>query len=577
MGFSFSTPLLFDGAFGTYYAFLTGDHDLCERANLHAPDTVRAIHREYLEAGSRAVRTNTFCANIEHFEDLREMYSVLDAGYSLALREARAFDAAVFCSIGHVSDREIAAESYQLCAERFANNGAKNFLFETMDSLFGVEETVAFLRGRVPDCTVFISFGVSQDGVTALGESAAQAVSAAAGMADAVGFNCRTGPTHMRAVIEGLGAQSVPLIALPNAGYPNRVGGRTFFENNPAYFAQKCALLPAAGAAVIGGCCGTTPRHIALLAEALPQGRVSAPTPAVSDEKPRAAAARLESRRGKYVAVELDPPVDADLRFFSDAARQFCAHGADALTVSDSPFSKTRADSLMCAVKLLREGAPDVIPHITCRDKNHIALKGGLLAAHAEGVDKAFIVTGDPPLKTEEVRKSGVFSFNSFELLRFVGALSDEVFASRPFLTGAALNVNAPQFENELVRAEKKWKCGARFFMTQPVFSDEAAARVRQARGALPGGAQLLVGVLPVAGYKNALFLHNEVAGIGIPESLLCDLEHKSPAEQRAVSLANARRVIDALFDCCDGFFLMLPLKKTDYVCELIDYIKQKG
>ena len=568
-------PLLFDGAFGTYYYALTGDGELCERANLLRADVVRRIHRAYLSAGANVIRTNTFAVNVVNFPEEAQRFSVLKAGVELARECAQPFDATVFASVGSVADKTLAAASYLAVCKQLLSLDVRHVLFETLDSLEGVEEAVRFLREHAPDVQIAVSFGAGQDGVTARGLSAERLVHRAEEIADFVGFNCRMGPTHLAHLMRRLGRTRVPLFALPNAGYPALVGGRTVFENNPEYFAEKTAELLALGAAGVGGCCGTTPRHVECLAAQL-HGRetVHVVHQGESHTPNKAEVPPLSGRGKKFVAVELDPPVDADLSFFLSAARSVIRAGADALTISDSPFSKTRADSLLCALRLFQEGAPTVIPHITCRDKNRVALKGGLLAANACGIDRVFLVTGDPPLKGEGGRPTGVFSFNSFELIDFVKTLNDEVFSMRPFSIGAALNVNAPNFEKELSRAEKKQACGAHFFLTQPVFSEEAKANLRLARERL--SSELLCGIMPVAGYKNARFLQNEVPGTGVPQSLVEALEGKSADEARDVSLGEAQRTIDELYDFCDGFFLMLPLKKVDYLTHLIEYIQSK-
>ncbi len=568
-------PFLFDGAFGTYYYALTGKTDACERANLTDPELVRRIHREYLCAGSRVIRTNTFAADAFLLGDGAELSAALRAAYEIACECAAPYGAEVFCSIGCISDKTRAEECYLSLCREWIKLGAKTVLFETLDSLEGVETAVSFLRENAPDTRIALSFALSQDGTSARGLSLSRLISRGGMIADLVGLNCRMGPAHMHALLSEIPLPSVPFFALPNAGYPSLVGGRTVFENNPEYFAEKTAQLLSLGVSGVGGCCGTTPRHIECLASKMDERSVSVRLETVSAETRRSEKPGFSARGKKYVAVELDPPVDSDLSFFLSAAKSVMRAGADAVTVSDSPFSKTRADALLCSVRLLQEGVSSVIPHITCRDKNHVALKGGLLAANAMGIDRVFLVTGDPPLKGEGVRTGGVFSFNSFELIEYVSDLNDEVFSAHPFSVGAALNVNAPNFEKELSRAEQKIACGADFFLTQPVFSEEAAENLVRARNAL--SVKLFCGIMPVAGYKNALFLKNEVAGTGVPDSLVSALEGKSGEEARAIALGEAKRMIDRLYDVCDGFFLMLPLKKVDYITELVEYITRKA
>ena len=166
----------------------------------------------------------------------------------------------------------------------------------------------------------------------------------------------------------------------------------------------------------------------------------------------------------------------------------------------------------------------------------------------------------------------GVFTFNSYRLISYIKSLSSDVLAASPYAVGGALNVNAERFDAELKRAEKKVECGAQFLLTQPIFTRQAEENLRKARNAL--SCKLLAGIMPVAGYKNALFLNNEVSGICVPGDLLTALQGKSREEAADLSVRFSMEVIRHVFDCCDGFYLMTPLKRIDLTARLAREIR---
>ncbi len=574
-----SRPLLFDGAFGTYYYSLTGDEAPCELANLTSPDTVLRIHREYLAAGARAVKTNTFAANPVSLPDPEQLSRVIAAGWSLAEQAAKETGARVFADIGG-NNAETAPGDYLAVAERFLELGAREFLFETLASFDEVLPALGLIRDRVPGAAVYVSFAVSQDGYSRRGHYCRVLLEAAENcpLVDAAGFNCACGPSHMANLLRNLGPRRKPLIAMPNSGYPSSINGRVLFEDNAGYFAQKLAALYEAGAEILGGCCGTTPRHIALAAEALaaasrPAG-TGLPGPSVPGPGAAAPGGGRPGARRKTIAVELDPPFDYDCSFILSASAELRRGGVDFITVTDSPLSRTRADSLMTAAKIRREAGIEVLPHISCRDKNHIALRAGLLGAAFEGISHVLVVTGDPPTQTETRGRDGVFHLSSFDLISYIHSMNSEVFSKAPFVIGGALNVNAVNFPRELERAKKKLSLGASALFTQPIFSDAAVENFLTARRELD--CRLFAGILPVAGYKNALFLINEVSGIEIPPRVVEALRDKTPEEAAKISIAYSAGIARRVYDAADGFYIMTPLRKIAIVQGLIEEIRRE-
>jgi len=570
-------PILFDGAFGTYYYRKTGDANPCELANLDNPRAVLEIHREYIAAGADAIKTNTFASNPANY-DGGKLSAILAKGYETALAAARGTAAAVYADIGNIACEDPAdlPGMYERAARVFIGLGAENFLFETLAEFEPVIPALEAIGRAVQNPRVLVSFAVSQDGYTQKGlyYKALIGLAAAHPAVSFTGLNCVCGPTHLLHLVKELGKTAKSLSVMPNSGYPSTLNGRLIFEDNARYFAEKIRQLYDSGAQILGGCCGTTPLHIELSRAEL--SKSAAGPGAIARDKPagpgpaKKSAGRLKP---KPLFIEIQPPTDSAGDFLDFARDQISrvresVSGADcAFTFTDSPLAKARADSMMTAARLRAETGADVMPHLTCRDKNHIAIKAALLGAAMFGIGEILAVTGDPIFNSPQ-KKAGVFDFNSLELIAYLNSLNREVFPRHPFVIGAALNVNARNFAAELERGRKKAENGARRLFTQPICSPEAIQNFKTARRELD--CELIAGVLPFAGYKNALFLNNEVAGITIPQSVIDAIRDKPPQEVYDISVEFCAGIIAEVYEHADGFYITTPLKKTELTLKLI-------
>ncbi|MDD3243567.1 MAG: bifunctional homocysteine S-methyltransferase/methylenetetrahydrofolate reductase [Eubacteriales bacterium] len=572
-------PLLFDGAFGTYYARLTGSHGACEPANLADPVTVARIHREYRAAGAQALKTNTFAANRFALNLPREQVSdILAAGWALAQGEADG--AQVYADIGPVNaPPEEALAELKAIGDTFLALGADHFLLETFPEADSPLALAQYIKERCPQAQILLCFAVDQDGFSRQGAFCADLLerAAASEAVFAAGLNCICGPSHMKRLLRRL--NGLASVALPNAGYPGLVNGRLTYLDNAAYFAQKLGEMREMGVPVLGGCCGTTPEHIRLAVQELAQRLPgAAPLPgetAVARDEPTTPFARLLAGGKRVIAVELDPPEEDDWGNLSKKALGLKAAGADLLTVADSPLARARADSVLTAARLHRETGLPAMPHITCRDRNPLAMKAALLGAALEDVRDVLAITGDPVAPTDRGDVRGVFSFHSQSLMEFIGRLNRDVFAAHPLHYGGALNLNALRFDPELARAQKKEAAGAAFFLTQPVFSPEAVENLRLARRKLTS--PILVGIFPLAGYRNAVFLNNEVPGIQIPADVVESFRELTPAQAREHTLELAVSIATQTAPYCSGYYIMTPLRRTSTVRRLIEAIRRNG
>jgi homocysteine S-methyltransferase len=573
-------PLLFDGAMGTYFAAQPGRAaERCEQANLDHPEEISAIHRAYLESGCQAIKTNTFSlgTDLTRGEDPSRL---LEAGCRLALEAAEPYGAYVFADIGPAPQGKAlcAAENYCRQADLFLAQGLTHFLVETLPSDDGIPELAQHLKEQCPDAYLIVSYAVGYDGVTREGCLGAELLrrTAALGTVDAIGFNCVSGPRHLLAYIQSLDLTGVTLAVMPNAGYPTVLGRRTVFQGKPDYFGQKLSEIAAAGAAIVGGCCGTTPAHMARAAAALTEEPPRLPAQP-KKTRPRERSPHVNTladkldRGERVIAVEMDPPEDDDVTFFMEGVSALRSAGADAVTIADCPVGRPRADSSLLACKVKRELGVEPLPHMTCRDRNLNATKALLLGLSMEGVHNVLLVTGDPiPTESRDEVKS-VFNFNSRKLAKYVSGLNESVLQT-PFRIFGALNLNAKNFERQLQMAQEKEENGVTGFLTQPVLSAEALENLKLARQTLNG--KILGGIFPVVSHRNACFLNNEIAGMRVCDEIIALYEGKEKAEAEDLAVTISARVAKEIAPYTDGYYLMTPFRRVALMTRILKEIR---
>ena len=578
-------PLLFDGGMGTYYKAKPGTE--CEQGNLLDPAGVRKVHREYLAAGAEAIKTNTFGLPRMAAARQPDWQALARAGWKLAAEAAVETGAAVFADLGPAPDTEAAPAGsiYTAVARCFVEQGAKNFLFETLSSDAGVLEAVQAVKAQVPDAFVLVSFAVLPDGYTREGMYSKDLVRrmTESGIVDAVGFNCVSAPGAMRTLVQQLGSTALPLSVMPNAGYPVVTRTQVKYQGKPEYFAKELARIAAEGVRILGGCCGTTPAHIAALRAALdslPAVEKAAPAVQVSTpeaptvEKDDAFLRKLNAGK-KVIAIELDSPKNADLTGYLDGAKRLQAAGADLLTIADCPIARARMDSSLVACRVHRELGLCTLPHMTCRDRNLNATKALLLGLYAEGVREVLAITGDPIPTAERDEVKNVYQFNSRKLAQYIVSLAGEGREMPgPMTVFGALNLNARNFEVELRRAGEKLENGMSGFLTQPVLSEQAVENLRRTRETLGERAKILAGIMPVVSQRNAIFMENEVNGIHVAEDIIEAFAGLDREQGEALGLEISLKMAREALPYADGFYLMTPFNRVALMERLIARLK---
>jgi methionine synthase I (cobalamin-dependent)/5,10-methylenetetrahydrofolate reductase len=635
-------PLLVDGGMGTLLFSRGVPQRAClEELVVSHPDMVAAAHREYLEAGAELIETLSFGANRHRLAAWGLEASVGDLNRRAAriAREAREVsgrEALVGGSVGPLGSpaRGMPAMSEATVRSVFREQidgllegGCDLIVLETFSDLNQLVLAVDEAR-QASDVPVIASLTFGEELRLADGSSPMAAATAltAAG-ADAIGVNCGAGPVACLDALEAMGrsAEGEPARSImPNAGLPQRLDGRFVYAASPEYFGTVTPRLLAAGAGIIGGCCGTTPEHIAEMRTALdaflaaaPAGETG-PAGATADgaaTSPDATTAVAPSRRGPslverasagpgddtppptrlaellaarrfVVSVEIDPPRSIRIERTIEAARLLRDAGVDVVNVSDSAMARVRMSALSVAFGIQHDLDLECLVHCTTRDRNLMALESELLGAHALGVRNIIALTGDPPRIGDYPTGTGVWDVDSIGLIEILTRLNraeDPSGASigqrAGFTIACALDSTAADRATEWDRLERKLTAGAHLVMTQPLYSvEQVEAMLEEAHRRFgPGGfpVPLLLGVLPLVSTRHAEFLHNEVPGITIPDDARAAM--RAAGERGSeVGIEMADRLLGEMEGEVAGTYIMPSFGRYEQCAELVRRIRAR-
>ncbi|CDM69284.1 Methylenetetrahydrofolate reductase [Clostridium bornimense] len=579
--------LVTDGAMGTYYMRdKVNAVPCCELANILNPEEIKKIHMEYIEAGAKLIRTNTFAANREALDVTdEELKKIIVNGYKIAKDAAKGKEVFVAASIGPIrtnveKDVDIFSE-YKYIVDNFLEVGADIFVFETFSKLDYLDKISTYIKGKNKDAFIITNFAIMGDGFTRDGVSLNKIISEIKTYksVDIYGFNCGSGPTHLYKLLKEIDIKDDIVAVLPNTGYPEVINERTIYPNNPEYFGYKMMDFKRLGFRILGGCCGTSPEHIKKIVEALNRNDKLEIKRYKQEEGNNNITLKKENKflgklkENKFVlAVELAPPFDTSIDKMMHCAKVCKDNNIDLVTIPDSPMSKVRVDSIILATKIKREIGIDAMPHICCRDKNTNAIRSGLMGAHIEDIRNVLALTGDPMSDINKLETKSVFNLNSFKLINLISEMNEEVFTDDNIAIGGALNLNVRNKDIEVSRMKKKIERGANFFLTQPIYDDETFEYLKKVKE--ENNVKILGGILPIVSYKNAQFLNNELPGVHIPEKYLnrftLDMD-KEEAEKVGIEIAV--ELGNKMKDIVDGFYFITPFKRVEMIIKIIDRI----
>ena len=601
--------LVSDGAMGTMLSQrLPANQNCLDCVNLTDAEIVESVHRDYLLAGSGMIQTNTFGANrfklgAHGLGD--QLEQVNHAAVEIARRAVAASGKSAFIAgdIGPLGIRLAPFGRVQLpeAREAFAeqmkalvNAGVDLLILETMTDVYEIVEAITAARDVADGIPIIASMTFTRDNRTLLGDSPAQVARRLheAG-ADIIGANCSGGPNQVLNLLRQM-RQAVPeavFSVMPNAGWPEQVEGRIMYPAAPEYFGNYALSFWQAGASVVGGCCGTTPEHIAAMVRAfqetpnleregitvkeVPYGNLRG---GVEIPPPTQLAQKLAA--GKFVvAVEMDPPRGVATHKLLAGASLLAEAGADVIDVADSPMARMRMSPWAVCNLIQRTIEIETVLHFPTRGRNVLRVQGDLLAAHALDVRNIFVVMGDPTsigeypeaMDNYDLVPSGLIKLIKQGFNTGVDLSGSDIGQPTSFFVGCALNLNPADMTAEIKNLRRKLKAGADFILTQPIYDATLVHRFFEQYdkeyGKLP--IPLIVGLLPLASARHAAFLQSEVPGIVIPPHTLA-LMNKNSDQGAATGIRLCVDLIQEIKPYAQGIYLMPAFQRYDYAAEII-------
>ena len=590
--------LVADGAMGTI--LYSEGLDTCPEAyNLTHPNKVERIHRSYIEAGADVIQTNTYGANFEKLKVFGLEHKVKEIHKAAVQIAKRAANKETFI-LGTVGGfRGIKQEDLSLSTIQYHTDnqidtlieeGVDGLLFETYYDLDELTSVITATRQKY-DIPIIAQLTASNtnylvDG-TEINDALKQLVECGANV---VGLNCHHGPHHMQRSFSHIELpEDAYLSCYPNASLLDIENSEFKYSDNAKYFGDVAQELINEGVRLIGGCCGTTPEHISYIKESVKDlkpvktKKVIPIHRTINTNAKRTLKQNLTSKvkQRPTVIVELDTPKHLDTELFFENIGKLDEAHIDAVTLADNSLATVRVSNIAAASLIKQRYDIEPLVHITCRDRNLIGLQSHLLGLSLIGVSEILAITGDPSKVGHLPGATNVYDVNSKGLtelaLRFnqgINVDGDALKKHTNFNIAGAFDPNVRKLDGAVKRLEKKVAAGMSYFITQPVYSKEKIKEVYEATKHLD--TPLFIGIMPIASYNNALFLHNEVPGIKMSEDVLNQFKAVKDDKEKTkeLSLRLSKELIDTVHEYFNGLYLITPFQRIDYSLELAAYSK---
>lgn len=592
--------LIADGAIGSLlYSY--GVDRCFEEHNLTHPEEVLTIHRAYIEAGANIIQTNTYGANyikLARYGLENHVKEINEAAVQLA-KQAATKETFILGTIGGIYGSQTSIGTLDEIKRSFREQlyclllaGVDGILLETY---YDFEEltTVLEIAREVTDLPIIANVSMHEAGILQNGLALTEALQTLENLgADVVGINCHLGPHHMLKALNSVPLLEKAVLAVyPNASFPGYKDGKLFYEHKPTYFEQYAEKFRQSGAHLIGGCCGTTPEHIAALRKGLhhrtpvtkkkviPLAATKAPI-ATKRSQP----SLLETVKQRHsVIVELDSPKHLNTEKYFEGAKALQQAGVDAITIADNSLASPRICNASIGSLLKQQVNANPLVHITCRDRNLIGLQSHLMGLHTAGITELLAITGDPTKIGDFPGATSVFDITSFQLLELIQKFNKGISWSGQslqqktnFTVAAAFNPNVRYLDRAMNRLRKKMEAGADYFITQPIYNRQQIIDVYEATKDL--GAPIYIGIMPLTSSQNAEFLHNEVPGIKLTNDVRKRMAASSGNREQSTAegLKIAEELIDVALELFHGIYLVTPFTRYDMTVHLTTYIHEK-
>ncbi|MFV1860303.1 MULTISPECIES: bifunctional homocysteine S-methyltransferase/methylenetetrahydrofolate reductase [Bacillus] len=592
--------LIGDGAMGTLlYSY--GIDRCFEELNVSKPEEIKRIHKAYVEAGADIIQTNTYGANFIKLS----RYGLEDETKKInqeAVRIARASSdgAYVLGTMGGIRTFNKNAYSLEEIKRSFReqlylllHEEPDGLLLETYYDLEEAREVLKIAR-KETELPIMLNVSMHEQGVLQDGTPLREALRSIADLgADITGINCRLGPYHMiEALTEVPIFRDAYLSVYPNSSLPSLEEGRLVYDTDDAYFRESAVQFRTQGARIIGGCCGTTPNHIRAMAEAVcglspvtdKEVKIRREEEVISVRNERTEPGLNEiAAQKRSIIVELDPPKKLNFDKFLQAAAELKETGIEALTLADNSLATPRISNAACGSLLKERLDIRSLVHITCRDRNIIGLQSHLMGLDTLGLTDILAITGDPSKIGDFPGATSVYDLTSFDLIRLIKQFNEGISLSgKPlgkktnFSVAGAFNPNVRHLDKAVKRLEKKIECGADYFVSQPVYSEQQLIDIHHETKHLK--TPVYIGIMPLTSSRNAEFIHHEIPGIKLSDSIRekMALAGEDKQKQKTEGLAIAKSLLDTACELFNGIYLITPFLRSDLTSELAAYIKQK-
>lgn len=598
---------LFDGAMGTMLyskgVFINRCYD---ELNIKDPELVLEVHKRYVRAGAEILETNTYGANavkLRSFGIEDQLRQINVRGAELA-REAAGDGVYVAGAIGPLGIRlepygptalSEAGEYFRQQAAALLEGGVDLFILETFSNLDEIEQALGAIR-ELCSLPVVAQMTIGPDKRTTYGATPTTiGKRLEEAKADIIGLNCSVGPDVMLDAVEELAAATTRKISCqPNAGLPREVNGRQMYMASPDYMAKYAKRLIQKGVKFLGGCCGTTPEHVKMMADAVRPLSPRRSFVIVGDEAapetekrgveatPLAQRSRWGAKiaRGEFVStIEITPPKGPNAAAMLEGVKAIKAAGVDGVNVPDGPRAQNRMGAIAVAVLIQQQVGVEAVLHYCCRDRNLLGMHSDLLGCSALGLRNLLLITGDPPKMGPYPDATAVFDIDSIGLTNMVSLMNrgldlggNSFGEPTQFTIGVGVNPGHLDLDYELRRFEWKVKAGAEYAITQPVFD---ARQLESFLDRIDGmRVPIVAGMWPLLSYRNAQFMNNEVPGVSIPDDVMERMRvasEKSREHGLREGVAIARETLDLIRDRVAGVQVSAPLGRIDLALEVFE------
>ncbi|QKE72492.1 bifunctional homocysteine S-methyltransferase/methylenetetrahydrofolate reductase [Arthrobacter citreus] len=591
--------VLGDGAMGTLL-YSGGLHSCFEELNITERDRIIHIHEQYIDAGAEVIQTNSYGANAGKLRQygLEKLVKQIN---QMAVRNARAASKGRALVIGGIGGMKYVGSTFTTPLERemmlleqasaLLEEGVDGIMLETFYDENELYDAVNLLRGRT-DLPIISQVTLQEIGIMQSGQYIEKILPRLVDLgADVVGINCHLGPLHM---LESLNTVSLPtngyLSAFPNSGLPLYAEGKYEYKSNPEYFEDMAKPFIEQGVRLIGGCCGTTPAHIAALRKKIdtlkPVTKKEVKSRTIKITIPKQVEQKDETlpekaKQKTTIIAELDPPKTLQTRKFFEGARALHSAGADAITLADNPLASPRISNVAMASLLQRLDVP-VLTHLTCRDRNMIGLQSHLMGLSTLGLNEILAITGDPARVGDFPGATSVYDVASLDLIRMIKEMNEgRLYSGKSlgngtrFSVAAAFNPNIRKFDAAIKRLEKKVEAGADYFLTQPIYDFETIDKLYEATRHIKQ--PIFIGVMPLVSKRNADFIHYEVPGITLSDEVRNRISSVEPEKAIDEGKKIAKELINYAKDKFNGIYLITPFLKYEITEDLIHFTKSSN